>query len=138
MSEEVEVGDGVEFVRCFFDTEAAIEIGTDGDVEAGACELADVVDVVGGEFEGEIGTRGEGEMVGGVEHFVVEGDADEAGARGDGFDVGVGDLAHAWDKGAAVAVAGDDGAGEEIEGLGDGLIGEVREIEDHFEVGHGL
>jgi len=55
LAEEVcdflKIGDGLEVGRRLFFAESAVEVATDGGVAGVACELSDMVDVVGDSFE---------------------------------------------------------------------------------------
>ena len=107
-----------------------------------ADELADVVDVIDDSRHGAAGGLRIGRRVVevdlGIEHEFGEDRADDAAAFGDSLDHLVAEVALAGDEGAAVAVAGVDGALPVIQKLPEDQIRGVGQVEGDVRCGEGV
>ena len=119
----------------FVGGDAAFHVGAERDGVAAAHEVFHVLDVA--EDVGDGGAADGGEEIG------EEVDADDAvvgraGTGGDGFDLGVGEVAFgvllAGEEGAGVGVGGDFGPAGGMHDGPEGGFGEVGEVVDHGEV----
>ena len=131
-----EVGDGFEIGRGLLGAKAAVEIGADAAVACGAGELADVVNVIDHRVERDTGGLrcGLATHPAGSEHPGIECGTDDGIALGQREDHVVAELTIVRDEGAAVMMAGPDGAVVKFQRLPEGIVTKMRGIKDHAEL----
>ena len=115
-----------------FLAEAAVQVGTDAAVVGVASDLADVVDVVRQRRQCAGVTRlRDADDPAGLDHPGIHSGADDRTAFDQGFDLVIRQLPVGVDQCAAIVMAGEDRAFEDVQCFPKGLIRQVRGVQQH-------